>query len=94
MAEISKIDGTRGFFRGAGALMAREVPFYVAGMVRQPCCLPAASSTPSPFECTVPGHMRSLLAQSGPHAESLQKCFQQLLVVSALHAGALCARSS
>lgn len=34
MAEIAKLDGSRGFFRGAGALMAREVPFYVAGMVR------------------------------------------------------------
>lgn len=39
-AEISKLDGTRGFFRGAGALMAREVPFYVAGMVRCRSSLP------------------------------------------------------
>jgi hypothetical protein len=33
-SEISRLDGAKGFFRGAGALMFREVPFYVAGMVR------------------------------------------------------------
>lgn len=33
-SEISRLDGTKGFFRGAGALLCREVPFYVAGMVR------------------------------------------------------------
>ena len=35
-SEISRLDGAKGFFRGAGALMCREVPFYVAGMVRSP----------------------------------------------------------
>ena len=32
-SELRRIDGTRGFFRGAGALLSREVPFYVFGMV-------------------------------------------------------------
>lgn len=27
-----KQDGLKGFFRGAGAMLFREVPFYVAGM--------------------------------------------------------------
>jgi Mitochondrial carrier protein len=30
---IYSIDGAKGFFRGAGPLMGREVPFYVFGMV-------------------------------------------------------------
>ena len=31
--ELQRIDGAKGLFRGAGALMFREVPFYVFGMV-------------------------------------------------------------
>jgi hypothetical protein len=33
IAELQRLDGAKGFFRGAGALMSREVPFYVFGMV-------------------------------------------------------------
>ena len=33
MAELRRLDGLGGFFRGAGPLMFREVPFYVFGMV-------------------------------------------------------------
>jgi hypothetical protein len=33
MHELHRLDGFKGFFRGAGALMFREVPFYVFGMV-------------------------------------------------------------
>ena len=43
-SEISRLDGTKGFFRGAGALLCREVPFYVAGMVRSSLPFPCVAT--------------------------------------------------
>jgi hypothetical protein len=39
-------DGLNGFFRGTGATLLREVPFYVAGM-----CLYGESKKVSRFSC-------------------------------------------
>lgn len=41
-----KQDGLKGFFRGTGATLFREVPFYVAGM-----CLYGESKKVSRFLC-------------------------------------------
>ncbi len=33
LSVATKTDGMRGLFRGTGALLSREVPFYVFGMM-------------------------------------------------------------
>jgi Mitochondrial carrier protein len=73
LAEIGKLDGTAGFFRGAGALMFREVPFYVAGMVRALGTLRGRLHRVPCRTCVVRGCLRSMLRRQ-PRVQRVGVC--------------------